>query len=141
MTTTDDRVEITPERLATLERLADALPDGWWHAIVGSGHNICTALANEDDHGDVTLLADFDPDWFYGEETESATLPDHRAMLDYVAELRPRVVRALVVRIRELESENARLSEYLWFCRCGDAVKQDDEVTCADCTIYLERPS
>ena len=107
-----DDVEVTPELLGTLERLAADAPQGWWHTVIGSGQNLCTALAAEREEPPyVTFVADFLPDYVLSGPDASWAHADHRPAMKFVEAANPAVMLALVKRIRELESDIEELYE------------------------------
>lgn len=111
MSIPDERVEVTPELLARLSEALDAIPVATWTvdepervSINGHPHTIWRVTSNEDPgprfarYGVAVVLL---PD----ENDTPATRKRCEAIASIIPLAQPTVVRALVQRIRELESE------------------------------------
>lgn len=80
---------------------------GDWQTFLGSGMNVCTAVGFYDDKGQVVMLADTGPDWFYRERDTGGVLSDSRKMLNWIV-----LGRQVLPLLRaELSSANARIAE------------------------------
>jgi hypothetical protein len=75
-------------RLDDIKARVEDATEGPWRIILGSGENVCTAVAYESPlTGAVTPVADVLPDWIVNEyPTENR--PDHRPDLNFIAHAR-----------------------------------------------------